>query len=407
MVDFAKLKNDFPTLKRKVNGKQMVYLDSAATAQRPLQVIEAMDDYYKNYNASVHRGIYSISEEATDKYEKAREKIAKFINASPEEVIFTKNATESLNLVSYSYGDFALQSNDSVLITQMEHHSNLIPWQQLTKRKKGSLLYAMVTDDGFVDMQEFDSQLKKKPKIVSFTHASNVLGTINPVKEMVKKAHDAGAISVIDAAQSTPHMKVDVKAMDCDFLAFSGHKMLGPTGIGILYGKKHLLEKMPPFLTGGSMIREVTLQDAKWADLPAKFEAGTPAIAESIGLGSAVDYINAIGIDNIRRHEVELTKYALQRLLEFKGISIYGPKDAEKKGGVVAFYLQGVHPHDAASLLDEQGVAVRAGHHCAHPLMQRFGVPATLRASFYVYNDKADIDKLVEALKFTESILKK
>ncbi|MBI5224772.1 cysteine desulfurase [Candidatus Micrarchaeota archaeon] len=407
MVDFSKLKNDFPTLKRKVNGKQLVYLDSAATSQRPLQVIEAMDDYYKNFNASVHRGIYSISEEATDKYEKAREKIAKFINASPEEIIFTKNATESLNLVSYSYGDYSLQANDSVLITQMEHHSNLIPWQQLTKRKKGSLLYAMVTNDGFVNMQEFDLQLKKKPKIVSFTHASNVLGTINPIKEMVKKAHDAGAISVIDAAQSAPHMKVDVKAMDCDFLAFSGHKMLGPTGIGILYGKKHLLEKMPPFLTGGSMIREVTLQDAKWADLPAKFEAGTPAIAESIGLGAAVDYINAIGIDSIRRHEIDLTKYALERLSEFKGISIYGPKDAEKKGGVVAFYLEGVHPHDAASLLDEQGVAVRAGHHCAHPLMQRFGVPATLRASFYVYNDKSDIDKLYEALKFTESILKK
>ncbi|MEK6953393.1 MAG: cysteine desulfurase [Candidatus Micrarchaeota archaeon] len=407
MFDPMKIKSDFPTLSRKVNGKPLVYLDSTATAQRPLQVISAMDDYYNNYNASVHRGIYSISEEATDKYEKARERIAKFINAKPQEIIFTKNATESLNLVSYAYGDANVSSTDTILSTQMEHHSNMIPWQQLSKRKGAKLNYVMVDQEGFLKMNEYDALLQKKPKIAAFTHASNVLGTINPVKEMVKKAHDAGAAAVVDGAQSAPHLKVDVKDMGCDFFAFSGHKMLGPTGIGVLYGKEEILNKMGPFLTGGSMIKEVTLENSKWADIPAKFEAGTPAIAEAIGLGAAVDYLNKLGMQDVRAHEIELTNYALTRLTEFKGIRIFGPKDATKKEGVLAFSLEGVHPHDAASLLDEQGVAVRAGHHCAHPLMMYYNVPATLRASVYVYNDKSDIDKLVEALKVVEQVLKK
>lgn len=407
MFDPMKLKADFPTLKRVINGKPLVYLDTAATSQRPMQVINAMNEYYMNFNASVHRGIYSISEEATEKYEKAREKVAKLINAKPEEVIFTRNTTESINLVAYSYGDANLNAGDSVLITQMEHHSNLVPWQLLVKRRKANLLYAMVTDDGFLKMDEFESQLKRRPKIAAFAHASNVLGTINPVKEMVRKAHDAGAVAVVDGAQAAPHFKVDVKELDCDFYAFSGHKMLGPTGIGVLYGKENLLNRMEPFLGGGSMIKEVQLQASRWADLPAKFEAGTPAIAEAIGLGAAIDYLNKLGLADVRNHEIGITEYALGRLGEFRGIRIFGPSDAQKKTGVLAFYLDGVHPHDAASLLDENAVAVRAGHHCAHPLMQKFGVPATLRASFYVYNGKEDVDKLMEALKIVEAVLKK
>ncbi|MFH1750458.1 MAG: cysteine desulfurase [Candidatus Micrarchaeota archaeon] len=402
-----KIKPDFPTLKRKVNGKELVYLDSTATSQRPMQVISAMEDYYNNYNASVHRGIYTISEEATDRYEKAREKIAKFINAKPQEIIFTRNATESINLVSYAYGDANIASGEGILSTQMEHHSNMIPWQQLAKRKGAKLDYVMVDEEGFLKMGEYENLLRKKPKIAAFTHVSNVLGTINPVKEMVKKAHDFGAVALVDAAQSVPHMKVDVRDMDCDFFAFSGHKMLGPTGIGVLYGKEDILNKMGPFLTGGSMIREVTLEYSKWADLPAKFEAGTPAIAEAIGFGAAVDYLNKLGMQDVHSHEIELTKYAISRLSEFNGIRIFGPKDATKKAGVLSFHLEGVQPHDAASLLDEQGIAVRAGHHCAHPLMMRYNVPATLRASVYVYNSKEDIDKLVGALKVVEGVLKK
>ena len=390
-----------------MNGKELVYLDSTATAQRPVQVIQAMDDYYNNYNASVHRGIYTISEEATDRYEKAREKIARFINARPQEVIFTRNATESLNLVAYAYGDANVTLSDSILSTQMEHHSNMVPWQELAKRKNAKLNYVMVNEEGFLKMDEFDGHLLKKPKIAAFTHASNVLGTINPVREMVKKAHEAGAVAVVDGAQSVPHMKVDVKELDCDFFAFSGHKMLGPTGIGVLYGKEGILDRMEPFLTGGSMIREVTLEYSKWADLPSKFEAGTPAIAEAIGLGAAVDYLNKLGMADVRTHEIGLTKYALEKLNGFGGMRIYGPKDAAQKEGVISFLQEGVHPHDAASLLDEQGIAVRAGHHCAHPLMMRYNVPATLRASVYVYNSKTDIDKLLEALKVVEAVLKK
>ncbi|HLC48735.1 MAG TPA: cysteine desulfurase [Candidatus Norongarragalinales archaeon] len=407
MFDPIKIKPDFPTLRRKVNGKELVYLDSTATAQRPVQVIQAMDDYYNNYNASVHRGIYTISEEATDRYEKAREKIARFINARPQEVIFTRNATESLNLVAYAYGDANVTLSDSILSTQMEHHSNMVPWQELAKRKNAKLNYVMVNEEGFLKMDEFDGHLLKKPKIAAFTHASNVLGTINPVREMVKKAHEAGAVAVVDGAQSVPHMKVDVKELDCDFFAFSGHKMLGPTGIGVLYGKEGILDRMEPFLTGGSMIREVTLEYSKWADLPSKFEAGTPAIAEAIGLGAAVDYLNKLGMADVRTHEIGLTKYALEKLNGFGGMRIYGPKDAAQKEGVISFLQEGVHPHDAASLLDEQGIAVRAGHHCAHPLMMRYNVPATLRASVYVYNSKTDIDKLLEALKVVEAVLKK
>ncbi len=407
MFESLKLKADFPTLKRQIRGKPLVYLDTAATSQRPMQVINAMLDYFNNYNASVHRGIYTISEEATASYEKAREKIAKFINAKPREIVFVRNATEAINLVAYSYGNANINSGDSILITQMEHHSNLLPWQQLVKRKGAELLYTMVTDEGLLKMGEFDEHLNRKPKIVAFTHASNVLGTINPVKEMVKKANDAGAAVLVDGAQAAPHMKVDVKALDCDFYAFSGHKMMGPTGAGVLYAKEGMLERMEPFLVGGSMIREVELQSAKWAEIPQKFEAGTPDIASAIGLGAAVDYLDGLGMGDVREHEIALTKYTLGKLSQFKDIRIFGPMDAEKKGGVIAFYINGVHPHDAAALLDEQGIAVRAGHHCAHPLMRKFDVPATLRASFYVYNDKQDIDRFIEALKMAEMVLKK
>ncbi|MFH0971801.1 MAG: cysteine desulfurase [Candidatus Micrarchaeota archaeon] len=407
MFDSENLKEDFPTLRRKIRGKQVVYLDSAATSQRPKQVIDAMLDYFNNYNASVHRGIYQISEEATAHYEAARERIAKFINAKPQEVIFVRNATEAINLVAYSYGDAQVDSGDFVLLTQMEHHSNLVPWQLLVKRRKAELLYAMVTDEGFLKMDEFDAHLLKKPKIAAFAHASNVLGTINPVKEMAKKAHEAGAAVLVDGAQAAPHMKVDVKELDCDFYAFSGHKMMGPTGAGVLYAKEGILNKMEPFLGGGSMIKEVTLQGAKWAEIPQKFEAGTPDIASAIGLGAAIDYLQRLGMADVRRHEIELTAYALEKMKQFKDMRIFGPLDAEKKGGTIAFNIKGVHPHDAAALLDEQGICVRAGHHCAHPLMQRYDVPATLRASFYVYNSKADIDRFIEALKMAEMVLKK
>ncbi len=407
MIDSLKLKANFPTLRRKINGHPLVYLDSAATSQRPVQVIQAMNEYYENYNANVHRGIYTISEEATNKYEGAREKIAKFINAKPHEIIFTKNATEALNLIAYAYGDYNINENDSVLLTQMEHHSNIVPWQLLAKRRKNKLLYAMVDDDGFLDMLEFDAHLQNRPKIAAFTNVSNVLGTINPVKEMVKKVRDADAISVVDGAQAVPHMKVNVKEMDCDFYAFSAHKMLGPTGVGVLYAKEGLLQKMEPFLGGGDMIKEVDYEQSRWNDLPWKFEAGTPNVAGVIGFGAAIDYLNKLGMESAREHEIGITDYALNRLNEFEDMTVYGPRDAKLKGGVAAFFMKGVHPHDAASLLDQQGVAVRAGHHCAHLLMKKFNVPATLRASFYVYNSKEDVEKFVGALKMVESVLKK
>ncbi len=400
MFDAKKVKEDFPVFRNASKEKRLVYLDSAATSQKPQSVIDAVSSFYEECNANVHRGIYDLSEEATRRYEESRRKIAEFFHAQPSETVFTRNATESLNLVARTFGDANIESGDTILITHMEHHSNIVPWQLLAERKQAKLEAVEITKDGFLDLGDFDKKLEElQPKMVAVTLCSNVLGTINPVKELAKKAHEVGAKIVVDAAQAAPHMAVDVKSLDCDFLAVSGHKMLGPHGIGVLYGRQQLLEEMPPFLGGGDMIREVFIEKSTWNDLPYKFEAGTPSVADAVGMGAAVDYLNKLGIGNVREHEKQITKYVLEEMEGMGSLAIYGPKDAEKKSGVVAFNVEGVHPHDLASILNERGIAVRAGHHCAQPLLQRLGVSATARASFYVYTLKEDVDALVEGLK--------
>jgi len=377
---------------------KLVYLDSTATAQKPTAVLSAMDDFYRRSNANIHRGVHTLAEEATGMYELAREKIAKFIHAaSPRQVIYTRNTTESINLVAYSWARANLKSGDLVILTEMEHHSNLVPWHILAAERGVRLEFIPVTAEGLLDLDEYKKLLTQNPKLVSFTHMSNVLGTINPAAEMIKLAHAAGALTLVDGAQSVPHFTVDVQALDVDFLAFSAHKMVGPTGIGVLYGKTALLEAMPPFLGGGDMIKEVKLRSFRSNDLPYKFEAGTPAIAEAVGFGAAVDYLTGVGMDQIAAHEHEITEYALERLEEVPGVKLFGPS-AEKKGGVASFTLAGVHPHDVAQILDRDGIAVRAGHHCAQPLHEKFGIPATSRASFYLYSTKAEVDKLVEGI---------
>ncbi|HXX79402.1 MAG TPA: cysteine desulfurase [Ktedonobacteraceae bacterium] len=393
------IRKDFPILARQVHGKPLVYLDSTASSQKPVAVIEAMRDYYEMYHANVHRGVYEISEEATARMEKARVKIARFINARrSKQVIFTRNTTESINLVAYSWGSANITANDVIVLTEMEHHSNLIPWQLLAQRTGARLEFVPVTDDGLLNLDMYAQLLQLQPKLVAFTHMSNVLGTINPAQDMIAQAHAAGAVVLIDAAQSVPHMQVDVETLDADFLCFSSHKMLGPTGIGVLYGKRELLEAMPPFMGGGDMIRRVGLRESSWNDLPWKFEAGTPAIAEAIGFGVAVDYLDALGMEQVFKHEQEMTRYALERLQTIPGLTIYGP-DVTKRGGVISFTLADIHPHDLASILDqEMGVAIRAGHHCAQPLMERYDLTATARASFYVYTIQEDIEALVQGL---------
>ena len=395
----ADIRKDFPILSRQVHGKPLVYLDSAASSQKPSAVIETMSTYYQTCNANVHRGVYEISEEATAKMEKARVKVARFINArQSKQVIFTRNTTESINLVAYTWGNTNIATGDLVVLTEMEHHSNLVPWQLLAQRTGARLEFVPVTDDGLLRLDIYEQLLQQQPKLVAFAHMSNVLGTINPAQQMIAQAHAAGAIVLLDAAQSVPHLPVDVQALDADFLCFSSHKMLGPTGIGILYGKRDLLEAMPPFMGGGDMIRTVGLRESTWNDLPWKFEAGTPAIAEAIGLGAAVDYLNELGMENVHRHEQEITAYAMAQLQAIPGLTIYGPA-ATQRGGVVSFTLAGIHPHDLASILDQEaGVAIRAGHHCAQPLMDRFDLPAMARASFYVYTIREDIDVLVQGL---------
>ena len=395
----ADIRKDFPILSRQVHGKPLVYLDSTSSSQKPYAVIEAMSTYYEMYHANVHRGVYEISEEATARMEKARVKVARFINARhSRQVIFTRNTTESINLVAYSWGNTNFAAGDLIVLTEMEHHSNLVPWQLLAQRTGARLEFVPVTDEGLLDLHVYEQLLQQQPKLVAFTHMSNVLGTINPAQQMIALAHAAGAIVLLDAAQSVPHLPVDVQALDIDFLCFSSHKMLGPTGIGILYGKRGLLESMPPFMGGGDMIRKVGLRESTWNDLPWKFEAGTPAIAEAIGIGAAVDYLNSLGMKNVFRHEQAITAYALEQLQAIPGLTIYGP-GATKRGGVVSFTLADIHPHDLASILDqEMGVAIRAGHHCAQPLMERFGLSATARASFYVYTVREDIDALVQGL---------
>ena len=398
-LDISKIRADFPVLQREVHpGVPLIYMDSAATSQKPNAVLEAMDDYYRSFNANVHRGIHTLAEEATASYEGARVRIGKFINArSHREVIYTRNTTEALNIVTQSWGRANLSADDVVILTEMEHHSNLVPWQMLAGEIGIRLEFIPVTDEGLLDLDEFENLLALKPKVVAFTHVSNVLGTINPVAEIAARAHAAGALVVIDGAQAVPHMPVDVQDLDVDFYAFSGHKMCGPTGIGILWGREALLDAMPPFLGGGDMIKRVRLREFVTNSLPHKFEAGTPAIAECIGLGAAVDYLSAIGMDAIRAHEHEIISYALERLEEVPGLTVFGPS-ASEKGGAAAFTFDGVHPHDVAQVLDRRGIAVRAGHHCAMPLHERFELVATARASFYLYNSTDEVDQLVEGL---------
>ncbi|HTP01142.1 MAG TPA: cysteine desulfurase [Anaerolineales bacterium] len=398
-LDIDRVRQDFPILGREVRpGVKVVYLDSTATSQKPEAVIEAMDSFYRRSNANIHRGVHTLAEEATAMYEQARVKIAKFINAaSPHEVIYTRNTTESINLIAYTWGRANLKSGDLVILTEMEHHSNLVPWHILAAEKGIRLEFIPVTPDGLLDLEAYRALLAHGPKLVSFTHMSNVLGTITPADEIIRLAHSAGAVTLLDGAQSVPHLKVDVQALDVDFLAFSAHKMCGPTGIGGLYGKTRLLEDMPPFLGGGDMIKEVHLRSFRPNTIPHKFEAGTPAIAESVGFGAAVDYLSGIGMDAVSRHENEIIEYALERLEEVPGLRLFGPS-AEKKGGVASFTFDGIHPHDVAQILDRDGIAVRAGHHCAQPLHEKFGIPATTRASFYLYSTKGEVDALIEGI---------
>ena len=400
--DAHAIAKDFPILDRTIrDGKRLVYLDSGATSQKPNVVINAESDFYRLHNAAVHRGAHQLAEEATDAYEGAREIVAQFLNASVDEIVFTKNATESLNLISYAMGNavpgnrFHLKAGDSIVVTEMEHHANLIPWQQLAARTGATLKWFTVTDDGRLDRSQINSVIDEKTKVVALTHQSNVLGTINPLEAITKRAHEVGAVVVLDACQSVPHMKTDVKALDIDFLAFSGHKAVGPTGIGVFWGRAELLAELPPFLTGGSMIENVTMESATWAPAPKKFEAGVPNMAQAVGLGAALTYLTEIGMDNIHKHEIALTKYLLEGLSAITDLRIIGPKTTELRGGVVSFTLGDIHPHDLGQYLDSQGIAVRTGHHCAWPLTRKLGVPATTRASVYLYNTTDDLDALI------------
>ena len=405
-LNLSAIRADFPILKREIRGtNRLIYLDSGATSQKPNSVMAAERDFYENHNAAVHRGAHQLAEEATELYEGARAKVAAFVNADVDEVIFTKSATESINAIAYSLGNaragskFHIKPGDRIVVSEMEHHANLIPWQELSARTGAELVWFKVSDNGRLDLSNMDELINERTKIVALTHQSNVLGTIVPLDQVTAKAHSVGALFVLDACQSVPHYKVDVKALNVDFIAFSGHKMLGPTGVGILWGKKSLLDEMPPFLTGGSMIETVTMESATYLGAPKRFEAGVPNMAQAIGLGAAVDYLNAIGLDEIHAHEVELTKRALDGLQSIKGLSVIGPKDLEMRGGVVSFAVEGVHPHDLGQALDQYGIAVRTGHHCAWPLMRRFKTVATTRASFYLYNDFDEIEALVDGVE--------
>lgn len=398
-MNIARIKKDFPILEREIRpGVPLIYLDSTATAQKPLQVIDAMDDYYRHHNGNIHRGVHTLAEEATAGYEEARVKIAKFINAKKaRQVIYTRNTTESINLVAQTWGRSNLKKGDLVILTEMEHHSNLVPWQILSEEKELRLEFIPVDDEGQLDLQVYELLLLEEPKLLAFTHMSNVLGTINPAKQMIEKAKAAGAITLIDGAQSVPHFAVDVQELDVDFLVFSAHKMVGPTGIGVLYGKEDILERIPPYQGGGDMIKKVYLRSFTANEIPYKFEAGTPAIAEAIGFGAAIDYLSTIGMKTIAEHEKELVTYALVELSGLPGLNVIGEKKGNR-GGVTSFTLERIHPHDIAQILDQDGIAVRAGHHCAMPLHDRFHLPATTRASYYLYNTTDDVDKLVKSL---------
>lgn len=407
MFDANKVREDFPILKREVRGKPLVYLDSAATSQKPVQVLRALTDYYENYNSNIHRGIHTLSEEATAAYEDARKKTADFIGASStEEVIFTRNTTESINLVMYAWGRKYLKEGDEILLTLMEHHSDIVPWIILSREKKIKIKYIPVTEDGHLDLSTLSMLITHRTKLVCVTQMSNVFGTINPVREIVDAAHRVGALCLVDGAQSVPHLAVNMKEMGCDFFAFSAHKMLGPTGVGVLYGRRDLLAVMEPFQGGGDMISQVFLHEARWNELPWRFEAGTPNIADVIAFGAALDYLTGLGMDAVRAHEKNLTSYALEKLKQIKDILIYGPDDSRERGGVISFNLADVHPHDVGTLMDEEGVAIRAGHHCCQPLMQHLGVTGTARASFYVYNTAEEVDALCRAIVKVQEVFK-
>lgn len=401
------LRNDFPIFKKKINGKELVYLDNASTTQKPYSVIDSITDFYTNYNSNIHRAVYQLAEEATELYEQSREKIANFINVRPEEIVFTRNTTESINLIAHSWARSNLKKDDGIVITELEHHSNIVPWQILCQEIGTRLEYVGIDENGFLDLEHMIELISsKKVKLVSLSHMSNVLGTIMPIEGIIKVAHEHGIPVIVDGAQSVPHMPVNVKSMDCDFLVFSAHKMLGPTGVGVLYAKKEFLEKMRPFMGGGDMIKEVFKFHTNYNEVPYKFEAGTPNIADVVGFGAAIDYLEKIGMENIRRHEISLTDYALESILSLKYVTVYGPRDPKYRGGVISFNIADIHPHDLATIMNDHGIAIRSGHHCAQVLMQRLDVPATSRASFYIYNTKEEIDKFVNAIKEAGRIFK-
>ena len=401
MLDTTAIRKDFPILSREVYGKPLVYLDNAATSQKPTQVIQALVEFYEKYNSNIHRGVHALSMEATDRYEEARQKCADFIGSpSTTGVVLVRNTTEAINLVAQTWARSNIGPGDEILISEMEHHSNLVPWQKVVQDQGATLRFMPLTPEQTIDLSDLDNLLTSRTKLLTLNHMSNVLGTINPVKQLIEAAHRVGANVLIDGAQSVPHLKVDVKDLDCDFLAYSGHKMLGPTGIGVLYVKEEVIEGMEPFLRGGEMVRQVWDDRATWNDLPLRFEAGTPNIADTIALGAAIDYLNALGMDNVREHEIAITEYALNAFKELEEeIKVFGPRDMTQRGGIISFYCDFVHPHDIGTMLDREGIAIRTGHHCAMPLMGKLSVPATARASFYIYNTEEEVDLLVSTVK--------
>ena len=400
MLDTTAIRKDFPILSREVYGKPLVYLDNAATSQKPTQVIQALVEFYEKYNSNIHRGVHALSMEATDRYEEARQKCADFIGSpSTTGVVLVRNTTEAINLVAQTWARSNIGPGDEILISEMEHHSNLVPWQKVAQDQGAVLRFMPLTPEQTIDLSDLDNLLTSRTKLLTLNHMSNVLGTINPVKQLIEAAHRVGAKVLIDGAQSVPHLKVDVKDLDCDFLPFSGHKMLGPTGIGVLYVKEEVIEDMEPFLRGGEMVRQVWDDRATWNDLPLRFEAGTPNIADTIALGAAIDYLDALGMDNVREHEIAITEYALNAFQELEEVKVFGPRDMTQRGGIISFYCDFVHPHDIGTMLDREGIAIRTGHHCAMPLMDKLSVPATARASFYIYNTEEEVDLLVSAVK--------
>jgi cysteine desulfurase / selenocysteine lyase len=407
IVNSYELRSDFPIFRKKINGKDLVYLDNASTTQKPYSVINSITDFYSNYNSNIHRAVYQLAEEATKMYERSREKIANFINVRPEEIIFTRNTTESINLIAHSWARLNLKKGDCIAITEIEHHSNIVPWQILSQEIGTRLEYVGIDENGFLDFESMIELISsRKLKLISISHMSNVLGTIVPIEKIIKIAHEYGIPVIVDGAQSVPHMPINVKNMDCDFLVFSAHKMLGPTGVGVLYAKKEYLDKMKPFMSGGDMIKEVFKFHTNYNEVPYKFEAGTPNIADVVGFGAAIEYLEKIGMENIRKHEIYLTKYALGSILSLNYVTVYGPKDPKCRGAVISFNIADIHPHDLATIMNHHGIAIRSGHHCAQVLMQRLDVPATSRASFYIYNTKEEIDKFVNAIKEAGRIFK-